>query len=412
MIMNIVVACDFAYVNGGGAMIALGSAKGLAARGHQVTLFSGVGPVSDDLQHVPGLSHVCLDQHDVWRDPNRVRAAARSLWNQTAARRMTDVLATMDPTRTIVHVHSWTKALSSSVVRAASSRGFKVVTTLHDFLSVCPNGTLFDYSRGCQCQLRPLSTACVTTNCDARSYSHKLWRVGRQVLQQSVGRLPQVPGDFVAVSASSERMFRQLLPSSVRLHHVPNFTDVPRMDPVAVEHNDAVMYIGRLSAEKGPNLLAECGRRLNLKTVFVGSGELDAVVRDLCPSAEITGWLPSDRVRETLRQARVLVFPSLWFEVQGLVVAEAAAAGVPAIVPDTSAARDWVDDGRTGLWFRGGDVDDLCRKVTTMVEDPALAARMGRAAYQQFWSSPPTLDRHAERLESVYESVLASGGTA
>lgn len=410
--MNIVVATDFAHVNGGAANIALGSAKGLAARGHRVILFAAVGPVSEDLQHVAGLQLVCLDQIDVWRDPNRVRAAAHSMWNHAAGRRMADVLAALDPAETIVHLHTWTKALSSSVVRVAASRGYKVVLTLHDFLSVCPNGTLFNHGTGCRCELRPLSAACVTSNCDANSYSHKLWRVARQVVQQAVGHLPQAAGDFVAVSAASASIFRTLLPPNVRLHQVQNFTEVPQSAPAPVDQNDAVIYIGRLSAEKGPQLLAGCVTRLNVPAVFVGGGPMAAAVRERCPSAELTGWLSADQVRERLARARVLVFPSLWFETQGLVVAEAAAMGVPAIVPDTSAARDWVANGETGLWFKGGDLDDLCRQVDRLMTDPALAARMGRAAYDRFWASPPTLERHVQRLEAVYTSVLTGSPSA
>lgn len=410
--MNIVVATDFAYEYGGAAKIALGSAKGLAARGHDVILFSAVGPIAEDLRNVPGLRHVCLDQDDVWHDPNPLRAAAHSLWNRQAASRMVEVLTGMDPARTIVHLHSWTKALSSSVVRAAESRGVHVVMTLHDFLAVCPNGALFNHRTGCRCQLRPLSTACVRTNCDAHNYSHKLWRVTRQVVQQSVGHLPQAGGDFVAVSAVSEPLLRELLPPGSRLHRVQNFTEVPRETPVPVAHNDKVVYVGRLASEKGPQLLAECAQRLEVPVVFVGDGELAPVVRERCPSAEITGWLSSEQVREHLRRARVLVFPSLWVEMQGLVVAEAAAMGVPSIVPDTSAARDWVTDRETGLWFQTGDADDLCRKLAMVMNEPALAARMGQAAYRDFWASPPTLDRHARQLEVVYESILEGRKTA
>ncbi|MPZ18550.1 MAG: glycosyltransferase [Luteitalea sp.] len=404
--MNIVVATDFAYVNGGASNIALGSAKGLAARGHQVILFSAVGPVAEDLQDVPGLSHVCLDQIDVWRDPNRLRAAARSVWNQAAARHLAEVLAPLDATRTIVHVHSWTKALSSAVVRVAASRGFQVVITLHDFFSVCPNGTFFHYRKGQRCHLRPLSVACVTSNCDANSYGHKLWRVGRQIVQRSLG-LPPPGGDFVSVSAASEPILKKFLPPGSRLHQVQNFTEMPRSERVPVDRNNSLIYIGRLSAEKGPHLLAECARRLSAPVVFVGAGPSETAVRKQCPWAEVTGWLSAVEVRDRLRAARALVFPSLWFETQGLVVAEAAAMGVPSIVPDTSAARDWVTHGVTGLWFKGGNINDLCRQVARVMAEPACAAQMGQAAYRTFWSAPPTLDRHVRRLEDVYGSILA-----
>jgi glycosyltransferase involved in cell wall biosynthesis len=108
-----------------------------------------------------------------------------------------------------------------------------------------------------------------------------------------------------------------------------------------------------------------------------------------------------------MRRARVLVFPSLWYETQGLVVAESAAMGVPSIVPDGSAARDFVTDGVTGLWFASGNADDLRTQIARVMTTPGLAGRMGRDAYRGFWAEPPTLDSHLARLEDVYASILA-----
>ena len=245
------------------------------------------------------------------------------------------------------------------------------MTTLHDFLTVCPTGTLFNYGTGRCCGLTPLSAACITSNCDSRSYAHKLWRVGRQVVQARVGGLPAEGGHFIAISEATDRMLRELLPRDAQLHHVHNFTEVPRRPPVDVGDNVNVIYVGRLSAEKGPLLLADCLQRVGARGVFVGDGDLREAVRTRCPSAVTTGWVAPEGVREHLAQARMLVLPSLWFEAQGLVVAEAAAMGIPSIVPDTSGARDWVDDGIDGFWFRGGDADDLSSA------DPAAAARTG-----------------------------------
>jgi glycosyltransferase involved in cell wall biosynthesis len=404
--MTVVVLADFAYVNGGAGRIALDSAKGLAQRGHRVILFTAVGPLADDLRATPGLTHVCLDQQDVWRDPNRLRAAIHGLWNRTAARRLGEVLSRLEPADTVVHLHSWTKALSSSVVREATSRGFGVVATLHDFLSVCPTGTLFNHQTGACCELAPLSLRCAAARCDSRSQSQKTWRVARQLVQQSIGGLPRRIGHCIAVSATSARLLRRHLPARCSLHVVPNFTEAPFEPPADVAGHAAMLYVGRLSHEKGPLLLADCLARLNVPGVFVGDGDLSDAVRARCAGAELTGWLSPDAVRARMRAARALVLPSLWHETQGLVVAEAAALGLPAIVPDTSAARDWVAHGETGLWFRGGDAASLGAAITTLAAAPALAARMGRAAHDRFWTSPPTLDRHIVELEQIYRVVV------
>src|SRR3546814_3589049 len=62
-------------------------------------------------------------------DASRARAAVRGLWNGGAARAFASALDAFDPARTIVHLHGWMKALSSSVVRVARDRGFRIVST-------------------------------------------------------------------------------------------------------------------------------------------------------------------------------------------------------------------------------------------------------------------------------------------
>jgi len=174
---------------------------------------------------------------------------------------------------------------------------------------------------------------------------------------------------------------------------------------VDVGDNDAFTFVGRLSPEKGASLLARAARRLGCTVTFVGDGSCSNEIRSINRDAKITGWVASHQVQEFLKRARVLVFPSLWCEVQGLVVLEAAALGIPAIVPDTAATREMVNDGFTGLWFKGGDEDDLLKKMAAL-QDADTAKRLGRAAYDTYWANPSTVQAHIERLDGCYQDIL------
>lgn len=406
--MNIVILSDFAYVDGGASKIALGSAVALAERGHQVLIFSAVGPIDPKLREVEGLTVVCLNQHEIVSDPNRLRAVVRGFWNRNAANRLCEMLAGLSPADTVVHLHTWTKALSSSVVRAATSLGFRIVLTLHDYFSVCPTGSFFIHPTKQLCSLRPMSAACISTNCDSRNYGHKLWRVGRQWVQNHPGRLPDGIREFISISDLSQQLIAPLLPPKVHLHRVSNFIDMEQSKPADVEAFSTFSFAGRLSPEKGPGLLAECARMLNLEVRFIGGGPLQDELMRVGPSISVTGWLPPLEARDFIRRSRALVFPSLWYETQGLVVAEAAAMGVPVIVPSTSAAREWVEDGVTGLIFQGGNVHDLALKVACLRDNPAFAHDLGREAYDRYWQRPATLLRHCEALEETYRQMLGS----
>jgi glycosyltransferase involved in cell wall biosynthesis len=199
---------------------------------------------------------------------------------------------------------------------------------------------------------------------------------------------------------------RAHLPSEASIHSLTGYVDAKKARPASPAENASFVYLGRLVREKGVRMLARCAAAEKLPVTFVGSGALEQEIMEANPNAVITGWRNPQQSREYLRQARALVFPSLWFETLGLVVLEAAAVGIPSIVPDTSAAREIVEDGVTGFHFRGGDESDLRSKMRQL-DDPEVAARLGKAAYDRFWSSNyASLEFHAAALESIYSKML------
>ncbi|HEY7533663.1 MAG TPA: glycosyltransferase, partial [Nitrospiraceae bacterium] len=130
--LNVVVVSDFAHVEGGNSAVALSSAIGLADAGHRVTLMSAVPPIDPAVQQ-SSVRIVCTGQQAIADDSQRIRALIQGLWNRKASRSMDSILRELDARQTVVHLHGWTKALSASVIRAALSRKFKVVCTLHDY---------------------------------------------------------------------------------------------------------------------------------------------------------------------------------------------------------------------------------------------------------------------------------------
>lgn len=404
---DVVVLNDFAHVQGGGSKVAVLSAAALAAQGHRVLFFAAVGPV-DPMLTAHRVEVVCLHQTDALTDGNPLRGAARALWNEPARRALAAALTAFEPHRTVVHLHGWMKALSSSVVRCATDGGFPTVSTLHDYTAVCPNGGFYNYRTERACSLPPASARCIATNCDSRSYGHKAWRLTRHLIQQHYGGFRRPLATYVYLSDLNRRLHAPLLPTGADMHHVPNPIDVPHQAAGAPAQSSVFAFAGRLAPEKGALLFAAASTAEQVPALFIGDGPQAEAVRKLAPAAEITGWLPAAEVRKRLRQARILVFPSLWPETHGLVVQEAAALGVPAIVSDACAARESIEPEVTGLLFRSGDLQDLRRQIERCRSE-RLIARMGRAAYDRYWRAPPTPRAHAAALADLYANVLAGG---
>ncbi len=401
--LTVVVLNDFCHVQGGASKVAVDESLSLTRSGTNVIFLGAVGPVCAELRR-SAVAVECLGQSELLDFARHPGVALQALWNFKAARRARAILQALPRDNTIVHVHGYTTALSTSPVRMARRLGFPVVCTLHDFFAACPNGAFFDYLAEKPCLRRPLSRQCVAARCDKRRYAHKLFRVLRSWLQRHAGRFPDAIEDYIALSNQSGALLAPYLPRQARLHHLPNLADVVPQPSVAAAKSRAILYIGRLDIEKGVRLLAEVSHRLGIAIVFVGDGPLRPELEAI-PGVSVTGWLGRDEVRRHLDQARCLVFPSLWYETYGLTVSEAAARGIPAIVSDISAAAERVRDGVTGWRFRSGDAGDLARCLR-LIEDDAVVAAAGDAAYRAFWSDAETPDVHAKKLMGIYDITL------
>ncbi len=415
---HVVVLCDYGRVNGGTAKVAVASVHGLVEAGLEVSFCFGVGPLDESLQPLARTGRLAVHDfqlNDLFGEPSAAASAIKGLWKPAAARRVGEVLRALSPRHTVVHLHSWMQSLTASVVNECARRQFRMVCTLHDYIAACPNGGFYDYQQQAVCHRDPLSLACVATHCDSRSYGHKLWRVARQGVQRHFGRIPSAIQDFITVSPFSQAILRPHLPPQTRLFLVPNPVDMAsNIPPAQPARHERFLFLGKLAPHKGATLLARAAERTGAQVDFLGNGGDEAAVAKINPQARLLGWQPVEQVREALRSSRCLVFPSVWYETQGLVVQEAAALGLPAIVSDACAARDVVVDGVTGLLFRSGNVEDLAAKMELLQRDPARADQLGRAAHERYWRQPPELQRHVMGLLTCYAQVIAPSpaGTA
>jgi glycosyltransferase involved in cell wall biosynthesis len=250
--------------------------------------------------------------------------------------------------------------------------------------------------------LPALSARCLTTACDKRNAAHKAYRVARGAVQRLIGRFPSGVTNYIALSRRSVELLLPYLPRGHGLWSLDNIIGVTRAPPVDVASNATLMVVGRLDPEKGVLLAASAAARAKLPIRFVGDGPLRQEIE--ATGASVTGWLSTDDVFRELATARCLIFPSLWYETFGLVVTEAAARGVPAIVSDISAPADRVTGG--GGWlFRAGDSRGLADRLE-LTRDDAAIRREGEAAYRNYWAHPADPRSHTNALLSIYAEVL------
>lgn len=401
--MHVVVLAEFAVPSGGAEKVALESARGLAEAGIAVTYVQAIDGPADPLLDHPRVTRVCLGLSDVWsRSP--LAAALSAIWHREAARRLADALDGLERPPDILHLHQWTRSLSPSVFPVLFARGVPVVATLHDYFLACPNGVHYRFDRGEPCALAPMSAACLLAACDGKSRIHKLVRVARTAaLRGAIGRSRL---DVVHVcDASRARIGGMLGAYDVAHHRIDNPVRVAKGPPADPARGDAVAYVGRLTREKGADLVAAAAAEAGLTALFVGTGPLEAELRAR-PNVELVGWQAPDAVERILRtRARTLVAPSRWYETGPLTVYEALAAGLPVVVSDRAGASEKVADGASG-YVVAPEVGPLAAALRRIADDD-VARALGLTAHARYWQAPLTLAAHATALADLYEGLIS-----
>ena len=152
------------------------------------------------------------------------------------------------------------------------------------------------------------------------------------------------------------------------------------------------LFAGKLMRKKRPVDAVEALAKVNEKygkayLLIAGEGEL----KEACASAaaslganvRFAGFLNQTEMPEAYAASDVLVLPSGYQETWGLVVNEAMASGLPAIVSDkVGCAPDLIVSGDTGAIFPAGDTDAFAARMTEYAANPMKAVRHGSRARQ------------------------------
>jgi len=402
-VSNIIIVNDNASVRGGADAVAISTAVGLSESGYHVIFFAATLPVDKDLENA-GVEVICLGIQDILHDSNRFRAIKNGIYNKSSEIEFEKLLSNYSPGNTIVHIHTWTKALSSSIFKTAESLGYKIVLTLHDFFSVCPNGGFYNYNRKTICHLRPLSLKCICANCDSRSYLQKQWRVIRQIFQNN--EIEKVSNlCLIAVSRKVAEEVEKYLPNKhALLEYLHNPIEVLKSEPIPIEHNDKYLFMGRLAKEKGPDLFCEAITQMGLKGIVVGDGYMRQQLEDKYPNVEFVGWLSGNEKLKVIKECKCSVFTSRWYETFGLVVAEMQALGVPSIVPEESAAAEQIENHKNGLLYTSGDIVSLKDAIEKF--EHMDIREIQKHVLSSFKADLFSLKTHVENLLSIYEKFM------
>ena len=186
-----------------------------------------------------------------------------------------------------------------------------------------------------------------------------------------------------------------------------NFISDPFNNQIKIDKEGGyALYVGRLSEEKGIDLLLDAWSKCELPLKIVGDGPLKKTVeQNQIKSGEFLGVKDKVEVLDLIKNAEFVIMPSICYEGFPMVLVEAFACGTPALVARLGSMQEIINPNITGLYFETGNANDLAEKVRWLVDHPEQVRQMGHNARQEYLVKY-TPEKNYEMLMDIYNQAI------
>ena len=366
---------------GGANTIAYLHAKGLLERGFEVQVFT---TTQDKNMPIGASMYEGISVHTFYTDYLPRWWAYKSLNNRELTKAFEKELKAFSPD--IVHFHNIHHYFSYRSITIAKRSGAKVFLTAHDVMSFAYQKlhNFIDYS----------STAIPT----AFNY-HVPWlvnlkdaRLRYNPLRNFIIRrcLKQVDQIFAVSEALKQALADNGIKGNVSVVH--NGIDSERFKNCPPHNEPTVLFVGRFTPDKGRDVTLRAFAKVveeipeaQLHVIGFPVGQKEPVMDALIDELDIRKNIvlhppvPYPQMPEQYCKASVVAVPSIIFDSFPTANLEAMAAGKPVIATCFGGSCEVVENGVTGFIINPLDIDLLAQKITTLLQDEALAARFGAA---------------------------------
>ena len=388
----------------------------MRAAGHEVALFSMSDsrgePTKYDQYFVPHMDF----KNEAAGILKRGKQVAHAIYSSDARRNLRRMIQQFRPD--VAHVRNIYHHLSPSVLWELKAQGVPVLYHLNDFKLLCPSYNMVANGRACErcrggqywraitegCYSGPVGSGVVLA---AEAYTHRWMHTYERCVDRFLA-----PSHFVRHKLVEHGW------SAARIDVLPHFQRLPDHDAGSPDADAPILYFGRLSAEKGvADLIRAMQRVPRIRLQIAGDGperpQLEQLVARMeLVNVEFLGHLGAGQLDAFIARSAFTVLPSHAYETLGKSILESYAHGRPVIGSDLGSRRELIEEGKTGLLFRVGDIEQLAGAISFLHDRPALTAEMG-AAGREFVREHHSPETHYAALSNLYrELALRSRPTA
>lgn len=334
-----------------------------------------------------------------------VSMARKTLWNRDTASEVRQLIERHRPD--VFHVTNSFPLISPSVLREAHKQGVAVVQALQNYRLICPGAYLMRDNRPCHdCLDKTIPWPAIRHRCYRDSLAASTAVTSMVVLHRALGTWRKHVDLFITPTEfSRQRLIEGGFPAE---KVAVKFNTVTPTPPVGTGERQHVVFVGRLSPEKGISTLLDAW---NLDPQLpplkiIGDGPLASQVEKVSKQdarIEWLGHLDLSELHPLVGSAKALIMPSVWYETFGRTTIEAFASGTPVIASNLGAMQELVVEGHTGHLFEPGNANDLREKLHKFLAlSPETHQEMRDAARSQFEANF-TAEQNIQRLLEIYE---------
>lgn len=305
----------------------------------------------------------------------------------------------------VVNIHNLYPFISPAALFECRRADVPVIMTVHNFRLMCPTGLFMRQGRPCElCLQRGNEWGCVQHNCE-QSWLKSIGYAARNAVARWSGAYKKCVTRFVCITEFQRQKLTEAGFDPERLTVIPNVVDAP--ESYTPTPGDYVAYLGRLSYEKGYDLLIEVARRHpEIRFRFAGAQRAQTI-ESLPDNVKMAGYLTGDDLQQFINHSRFICMPSRCYEGFPMAILEGASYGKPAMGPNHGGFTDIIGkgDAAIGRLFRPGDVNDLERQIVALWNAPEECVALGAKAFEKLKREYST-ETASRQWDALLEEVV------
>jgi len=385
----------FLYHKGGSETYMFGLSEGLQRMGYNIHYW-GMNDDRNIVSDKDGLFATNID-YQKCAGLKKIFSAYESIYSTQNRNKIRDFLTLHDIQ--IAHIHNINFQITPSILPELKKNSVKIVYTVHDSQLACPYHRLYNFQTDHTC-LKCIDGSfyhCVLDRC----FEGSLLRSGVAALESYFYHAFNFYNDYIDLIISPSQFLADIIARrySGRIEVLPNFVSLPTATASVKDGN--IVYVGRVSQEKGIFELAKRFEKAGLPLTVIGGGpDLTALMNYKNISA--LGPLYGADLFDRIRRAKFIIQPSRGFENCPMTVIEAFACGTPVIAPEHSGFKELIKPGCTGFFvdFKASDFIDRIKVISEM-----YSPRLSECCLKEF-TEKYSEELHLSRIIKYYEELL------